>query len=40
MAFENAFEAMKCWDWDTVKEMLDRSELSIADINQQHAEVR
>jgi len=36
MASKNAFEAMKNSDWNTVKDMLDKGELSKAYINQQY----
>jgi hypothetical protein len=36
MASYKAFGAMKNGDWDTVKEMLERGELSSADVNDLH----
>ena len=39
MASKRAYEAIERNDWDTVKEMLDKGELTTADINRRH-EVR
>ena len=36
MASEKAYEAMERGDCDIVKEMLEKSELSTADINKRH----
>ena len=39
MASKKAYEAIERNDWDAVKEMLDKGELTTADINRRH-EVR
>ena len=39
-AFEKAYGAVQCDDWNIVSEMLDKGELSIEDINKQHDGVR
>ena len=40
MASDKAFQAIQCGDWNIVKKMLDEGELSAADVNRPHHEVK